>query len=476
MPLTRLRLHHRIALPYVVVALFTTSVAAYVAVTVASDTLEARAKGQLLSAARVIGRSDLALNPAVLENFRDAAATDVVTFVDGGEVLAATLEGADRAPLRTALQAAAAARRTDETGAATAILQLDCGFPCFVAARTLQNRPEVIVALVANTSDLAAAQTSIARSILLTALFSAIVVVLVSQVVARRITAPLAQLVAFTRDVMPAETRRALVTADEIGDLATAFNDMLDRLDEARDALIKSEKLGLAGVMAAQVAHDIRNPLSSIKMQTQIVRSRLRSDSDEAAALAAVLDNINQVESVIQDLLELARPGSMNLQPANLNDVVKEVVHQLAAQLEHRKIRRTLQLDESLPPVALDVIRFKRALVNLVVNASDALPAGGNITVTTRSVDAGRAVQLEVTDDGSGVDPSVLDRVFDPFISTKPDGIGLGLVNVQTVVHSHGGTIALHPALPHGTRAVLQLPAATTGEPVARSASRGTDG
>ena len=473
--MARLRLHHRIVVPFVLVALLTTSVAAYVARSVASGTLEARAKAQLLSAATVIGKSDLALNPAVLRTFKDATGADVVTFRGDGQILAATLDAAGRARVGDALRSAAASHRDDPERPTTSVRSLDCGVPCFVAIRPLEGRPDLMVALVAETADVAAAQTSITRSILLTALLSAIVIILVSQFVARRITAPLDRLVAFVQDVAPVESgRRAQVGRDEIGHLARAFNEMLDRLDRSRDALVKSEKLGLAGLMAAQVAHDIRNPLSSIKMQTQLVRTRLRRGSGDEAALTAVLHDVQQVESVIQDLLELARPGRMTLLPTDLNRVVTDVLRQLGPQLSHRRITVALALAGDLPMVALDAERFKRALVNVLVNASDAMPTGGTVEVVTRSDESRTAVEVEVIDDGAGIDPAIRDRVFDPFLSTKRDGIGLGLVNVKSVVQSHGGSVSLHPNEPKGTRAVIRLPV----EPVsgAQTAGRNTDG
>jgi signal transduction histidine kinase len=250
---------------------------------------------------------------------------------------------------------------------------------------------------------------------------------------------------------------------DEVGRLGLAFNEMLDRLEQSQQALVRSEKLGLAGLMAAQVAHDIRNPLSSIKMQTQIVRGRLPKGADEEAALGAVLHDIAQVESVIQDLLELARPGVMRIEPTDINAVVRDVLQQLGPQLTHRKIVVGLRLAEGLPRIPLDVVRFKRALVNILVNASDALPTGGDVEVMTRTGADNETIEIEVADDGPGIDPAVLDKVFDPFVSTKRDGIGLGLVNVQSVVQSHGGSITLTPRQPHGTRAVIRLP--VTGAP-----------
>jgi signal transduction histidine kinase len=479
MPVARLRLHHRIALPFALVALVSTSVAAYVALSVVQRALDARMRGLMLNTARVVSRSDLALNPAILRSVQQITGADVITYGSDGQVLATTLDPAARRDLVAAVLETTRRPRPDGGTApgAAAIEPMDCGGPCYVAFTGVDGRPGTVVALVDETAELAAASRAVTRTILVAAALSLAVMVLGSQAVARRVTAPIERLVAFARRLStPGATARAPAGDDEVGRLGLAFNEMLDRLEHSQQALVKSEKLGLAGLMAAQVAHDIRNPLSSIKMQTQIVRARLRRGSDEEAALAAVLHDIDQVESVIQDLLELARPGIMTLQPTDINDVVLGVLHQLGPQFTHRKIKVDLALAGALPAVALDGARFRRALVNVLVNASDALPSGGDIDVMTRMGDDNGSVEIEVADDGQGIDPAVLDRVFDPFVTTKPDGMGLGLVNVLSVVESHGGSMALHRRQPRGTRAIIRLPVSSAPPPDARNVSRNAHG
>jgi signal transduction histidine kinase len=233
---------------------------------------------------------------------------------------------------------------------------------------------------------------------------------------------------------------------------------MLDRLDSSRTALVRSEKLGLAGLMAARVAHDIRNPLSSIKMHTQLAGARTRNDTDMQAIVGATLRDIQQVEVVVRDLIELARPGELKRGAVALNDLVGEVLNQLSLQLTHRKIAVDLELADRLPQINLDAERFRQVLVNVVGNAADAMATGGTLRVRTQATDGGAGIVLDVCDTGTGIDPEIRDRVFDPFVSTKRDGVGLGLVNAKAVVESHGGTIELTAVEPTGTRARITLP------------------
>jgi signal transduction histidine kinase len=174
--------------------------------------------------------------------------------------------------------------------------------------------------------------------------------------------------------------------------------------------------------------------------------------------LNAILHDIDSVESVIKDLLEIARPGEVALEPAQLNDVLRHVLDRLAPQFAHRKVMVTTSLDDGLPLVRLDTSRIGRVMVNLLVNASDAMPTGGTIDVVTRTADNGTAVEVEIADDGAGMDADMLARAFDPFVSTKQDGIGLGLASVKAIVGSHGGDVTIFPRTPHGTRAVVRLP------------------
>jgi signal transduction histidine kinase len=449
-----LRLQHRIVIPFAIIAIVATAAAAFVSLSVTSNALQSRLRSQLLSAAAVISRSDLALNRLILQQLHEIIDAHIVT-VDGDlRVVAST---ADNAP--EIMDAALRALSMSPSATRDAAVPLDCGdSPCLVAVRPIEGRPGYSVAIVAETGALGEATRAVARTILLTAALSGLVMVLVSQVIVRRVTAPVDRLVRFVRTLSPQDrVSRAEVGENEVGALAVAFNDMLERLDNAQDALVRNEKLALAGQMAARVAHDIRNPLSSIKMETQLVRARVSGDVEAQASLDAVLHDIDQVESVIRDLLELARPGDLRRKPEPLNDVLSDALTQLTPQFRHRRISVTTDFAPNLPLMSLDRARLKQVFLNILVNASEAMPTGGNVHVATR-LDGPSVLLVEICDDGVGVDPANVPLLFDPFVSSKPDGVGLGLVNAKAVVEAHGGRIGLSPRTPRGTSACIWLP------------------
>jgi signal transduction histidine kinase len=432
------------------------SITAYVAFSVTARALESRVEAQIVSAATFIGQTDFALNPTILRSVRAIAGADVVTYSTGGQIVASTLDpDASEALVNRLTAEAGSGVPTD----APAVLRLDCGVPCNVAYWRMPGRPDTIVAVMTTATELTAATQAVARTILGAAVVSLAVMLLVSQLVARGITAPIEALVRFTRDVAGGRPGlRARAGDDEVGRLGRAFNDMLDELDRSRESLVRSEKLALAGMFAARVAHDVRNPLSSIKMQAQLLRARLPRAADEQSdqLLDAIRRDILQVETVVRDLLELARPGAVDRRPAALNDLVEEALEQVSLHLAYRKVQVTRRLQSGLPDVPLDAARLKQALLNLIHNAADAMPQGGTLSVATRMDES--AVAVDIADDGVGISADLLPRVFDPFVSTKPDGIGLGLVNARAVVEQHQGRIELAPRASGGTRVTIWLP------------------
>ncbi len=451
----RLRLHHRIVIPFAVVALIATAASAFLALSVVSRAFETRLLGQILNIADVISRGGFAFNPAIIRSVKAITGADVVTFDEAGTVISTTVEPS-RDEIILAVTRSPAVAEARAAGLRGLVRQMTCDAPCYVAYRPIADRPGVLLAIVAERAESAAAVRAVARAILLGALASTAALVLVSQLVARRVTAPIDQLVRFSQEVGGGTSRRAKEGDDDVGRLGRAFNTMLDRLDESKVLKVRNEKLALAGLFAARVAHDIRNPLASMKINAQMLESALKGDPRSGALVNATLHDISQIESVIRDLIELARPGDLRRVPADLNAVIRAVVRQLDARLTHRRVLTTLILPDRLPPVLLDPERFAQVLVNVFVNAIDAMPNGGMLTVSTRSDRAD--CTIEVDDDGVGIDPNMVARVFDPFVSTKPEGVGLGLVNAKAVVEGHGGRIAISPRQPRGTRAKIVLP------------------
>lgn len=455
------RIRDRIVVPFVLIAVVATVAAALVSLSLISNTLEARVESQITRGSAFVSRSQFALSPSVLGLVKEIVDADVVTFGPGNAPVVTTVD----ATLNPGLVSAVIANEPPQLAGIPAdgyelrAMTVD-GAPHLVAYRRIAERPGTVMAFVAETSAVALALREARLRVLVVAGISLCLFFLVSEIVARRVSGPIERLLAATQasagGVSPAYEPAA--GEDEVARLARVFNDMVDRLRASQDALVRSEKLAVTGLLAARVAHDVRNPLSSIKMQTQLLRSRLRHDAENQALLRAVLHDIDQVESVVRGLLELARPGELKLRQTSLGEVIDDLLRHVSAQMAHRNIAVEAKLEPGLPAVLLDVERFRQALVNLIANAADAMTDGGTLRVVAVRSDDRSAVVLDVCDDGTGIDPAVADHLFDPFMSTKRDGIGLGLVNTKAIVESHGGSIELSPRAGGGTRARITLP------------------
>jgi signal transduction histidine kinase len=157
-------------------------------------------------------------------------------------------------------------------------------------------------------------------------------------------------------------------------------------------------------------------------------------------------------------MLDLASPPVLQLERTDTSDAVEEVLALVGPQLSHRKITFQKVYDPAAPAVMADRNRLKTALLNVVMNASEAMTTGGALEIGVRKED--RWVLIEVRDNGVGIDPSIRDQLFSPFVTTKREGVGLGLLNTKNILEQHGGTIELLPAPERGTRALMRLPIA----------------
>jgi two-component system, NtrC family, sensor kinase len=255
---------------------------------------------------------------------------------------------------------------------------------------------------------------------------------------------------------------------DEIGDLALAFNRMTDALADRDRMLIRSERLATAGKMAAQVTHEIRNPLSSLGLNAELLEEELGEGPDKAEArslLKAMRDEIERLTGITESYLRFARLPAPEPTMGDLNAAVEAALDFMRGELAEKRTLVTRNLADGLPPLLFDQSQIRQALVNILRNACEAMPGGGRVQVSTRRT--GGTVELEVRDTGCGVPREALDHIFDSFYSTKSSGTGLGLPMVRQICLAHGGEARCDDTGPEGSRFVISLPAAGASPPFA---------
>ena len=295
--------------------------------------------------------------------------------------------------------------------------------------------------------------------LLFLALTTAGVVVAVSM--GRVITEPLRQMADLARRIGSGDLsgRIPVSTDDEVGELGTAFNDMSAKLRASHKALIRSERLAVAGGLAAGVAHEINNPLASLQACVWALRRPDLSEDARDRHLDSLSKELNRIARTVQQLLRFARPPRTNLALVPFVDLVERTVHLVRPSLPEDRIAIELDLQPDLPRISVDRDQIEQVLLNLLLNAARAIKETnrpGKITVRLRRTAAGQV--LEVADDGPGIPQEDLDRVFDPFFTghAHSEGTGLGLSVSQGFAEAHGGTLTLQPA-PGGKGVLARL-------------------
>jgi two-component system, NtrC family, sensor histidine kinase HydH len=223
----------------------------------------------------------------------------------------------------------------------------------------------------------------------------------------------------------------------------------------------RETKLTRFEALAAGLAHEIRNPLSTINITLQLLREQLaeRPGARESADLKRVdvtLKELRRLERIVQDFLRLAREPSARPRRRDMNALVEDALNFMAAEFRAAKIDVVSQLDRRLPPADVDDSLFRQALLNLLRNAAQAMAHGGTLTVQSRAEDG--SFVLDVIDTGPGMPVAVQDRAFDVFFSTKPGGTGVGLPLVRQIVELHGGVVTCESAEGHGSRFSIRIP------------------
>lgn len=314
-------------------------------------------------------------------------------------------------------------------------------------------------------------QVALEKQIRNTALLIAGVAVAVGLVfsgwAAARTAKPVEQLAAAAREVARGNwnARVEVQSGDELGQLSRAFNQMTQQLLEQRDRLVQAERVAAWRELARRLAHELKNPLFPLQITVEnLLRAReLRPEQfDEVfrESTSTLLAELTNLKTIVGRFSDFARMPAPRLQPVHINDVIRGALKLFEAQLHvsnTHSIVVNLQLAEGLAPIQADPELLHRAAQNLIMNALDAMPSGGTLTV--RTCESAEGVHWEVSDTGKGLTREECERLFTPYYTTKQHGTGLGLAIVQSVVSDHGGKISVESEPEHGTTFKISLPA-----------------
>jgi len=253
------------------------------------------------------------------------------------------------------------------------------------------------------------------------------------------------------------KTRKLEATAAELADANK-------HLQEAQAEIRRSERLAALGQLTAGLAHELRNPLGTMKTSAELLARQVSGESEIAKEMAGyIASEVDRTNSLITRFLDFARPQHLRLEKGEIAALLDRVVEQFDREKSGAIATVSVFKNYSpdVPPVAFDSQLLERALLNLVVNAAQASPPGGAVTLKTRRLESGEGsvAEIAVIDRGSGIQPKDLESIFNPFFTTKPEGVGLGLAIVSKIVDEHSGKIAVESTPGEGSVFRVYLPA-----------------
>jgi signal transduction histidine kinase len=454
-------LYPRLFLPYAATLVLVSTLAWWIAIQLLTSTLEQRLEQQLDHATEVLAQGRLPLTPDLLERLAELMRARILLLEEDGRFTAHPPFTHD-----STLQAALQPRLAAAVTSGTSNLRLQSGdTPYLAVLRALpedgQSRYRAVAAIT-SLADVRAATRRTAWWLGGAALIGTLVLAWLGHRVARSITVPIGQLVQLSERIASGDrTARVNLSRDnEIGTLARALNRMAEHLQVYEQEAADQNRLATLGEMAARVAHEIRNPLTAIRLQLQLLGESLAGR--EQPRVARLLGELDRLELIVSGTLTMARPQHLRQQPLALPALVREVCDLMAPQLAHRHIDLEQQAGQ-VPELSLDGDRVKQVVFNLLANAADALPAGGTIRVRT-AADATEVI-LTVEDSGPGITPEQRERIFSGAGSGKANSLGVGLLLCRELVELHGGRIEADasPGL-GGARFRVRLPRADMPE------------
>jgi two-component system nitrogen regulation sensor histidine kinase NtrY len=291
-----------------------------------------------------------------------------------------------------------------------------------------------------------------------------LVAVITSLWLGARVTRPVVSLADAARRVAAGDlaVKVEVESHDELGELAFAFNRMTEDLALQKDRAVQAERVAAWRELARRLAHELKNPLFPLQVTVEnLVRAKQKApemfEEVFVEGTSTLLAEINNLKAIIGRFSEFSKMPQPQRRPTQVNDVVHSVLRVFQAQLQAKSpIAVHTELAATLPEISADADLLHRALSNLVLNAIDAMPQGGELTIATKAIN-GR-VEISVSDTGSGLTPEECERLFTPYYTTKQHGTGLGLAIVQSVVSDHGGKISVESAKNQGTTFRIELP------------------
>lgn len=257
------------------------------------------------------------------------------------------------------------------------------------------------------------------------------------------------------------EQVEALVTFANQAGLAIENASMYERLKKSsqklEEQLFQSSKLAALGQLSAGIAHELRNPLTSIKVLINSIVNRIEPKESVKEDINVIESEIERMNGIIKQFLDFSRPAELCLTDVDINDILKDTLNLMAYELKEQEVSVSKAFNEELRNISADKEQLKQVFINIILNSIQAMPEGGRLTVKTNSED--KYIKVSVKDTGKGIPENLKHRLFEPFFTTRQEGLGLGLCIIKRIIDNHKGDIRIESEAGKGTTVIVSLPA-----------------
>jgi two-component system NtrC family sensor kinase len=309
---------------------------------------------------------------------------------------------------------------------------------------------------------------------LLITLAGVLVSLLLSYLFSRSISGPINKMVLASREVAHGNLNAKVEvrSRDEFGELADSFNTMAFALKErdsqlkefTRSKLMESERLALIGQLAANVAHELNNPLTGIITYSHLLLEQTKAEDPTKDFLQKIVNQADRCKEIIKGLLDFSRQKKPDITLCDVNSVLMDCISLVENQALFQNIQIQSSLKIDLPRAVIDPSQIERVFMNMIINAAEAMEGNGHLTIATRLDQDKSIIEVEFTDTGSGIEKENLEKIFDPFFTTKDTGHGLGLAICYGIIKEHRGTIQVESEVGKGTTFIVRLPVSLSEE------------
>lgn len=428
-----------------------------------SRLLDTRLEREAVRISGLLYEYRFALNPTYLKRLGKVIEGRIAVFDGSGHIVSASFDEPETPDFLSYADPSEIRNRHAVSRQDTNVIELDRGKGAFIlVSRRLGyegSDPKLFIVILTPLHDLQSTKYQAAVRTLFSGGIALCMAFVAAGLVLKKISLTVHDLLNVTNQIASGDfrSRAGLSDISELNTLAVSINQMSERLSEYEKKLVDSTRLLSANKITAAMAHEIKNPLSSMKMLAQIIQKRFDHDPEGKEMTAAFIKEINRVDTLVSDLRTLSGPVKYTFSMVHPGIPLDEVIMVMTPKLDHLNIRLKSHKAPVLPDIMMDKDKIKQVLWNLMMNAAESMPKGGDLEVCVILEDQTKRIEYLIKDGGPGIDPLHLENIFTPFFTTKKEGIGIGLYISREIAQAHTGDLRIFPT-DRGTTAVLSIP------------------